>query len=45
MASERSPPKKPEWKINEALAVGKGAKVQEFVATLPIRLRLSERID
>jgi enoyl-[acyl-carrier protein] reductase I len=33
-ASERSPPKKPEWKINEALAVGKGLTVQEFVATI-----------
>jgi hypothetical protein len=30
MASERSPPKK----VNEALAVGKGATVQEFVATI-----------
>jgi hypothetical protein len=32
--SERTPPKKPEWKTNEALAVGKGATVQEFVATV-----------
>jgi enoyl-[acyl-carrier protein] reductase I len=31
---ERTPPKKPEWKTNEALAVGKGATVQEFVATV-----------
>jgi hypothetical protein len=32
--SERTPPKKPEWKTNETLAVGKGATVQEFVATV-----------
>jgi enoyl-[acyl-carrier protein] reductase I len=31
---ERMPLKKPEWKTNEALAVGKGATVQEFVATV-----------
>ncbi len=31
---ERMPQKKPEWKTNEALAVGKGATVQEFVATV-----------
>ena len=31
---ERTPPKKLEWKSNEALAVGKGATVQEFVATV-----------
>ena len=31
---ERTPPKKPEWKTNQALAVGKGATVQEFVANV-----------
>jgi enoyl-[acyl-carrier protein] reductase I len=37
---ERTPQKKPEWKTNEAWAVGKGATVQEFVATVGDRLEI-----